>query len=250
MNLKKMTLGVVFVLWFTSGAAAHTAETNGITLEYSNRWRISGKADNMLTLTHTEKPGDVLLSVTWVPLNGSGSDAIRLYRKQLETFGALLRDMPSGDVAGQKTTRFMSNLPNDPDVYVINDVFTIRGRLYLVTVSAQEEDLIGYAWEAQPVLESMKLEGEFVQVEGLLAGAGELPGKDRGIVERATGFVREAVGEVVNIVKSMVEEVKRLIGFSREEPKAKKVVCNPPYIRHDRGCCLDKNVNNICDNDE
>ncbi len=28
------------------------------------------------------------------------------------------------------------------------------------------------------------------------------------------------------------------------------VVCNTPYIRHDTGCCLDRDKNSICDNDE
>jgi hypothetical protein len=26
--------------------------------------------------------------------------------------------------------------------------------------------------------------------------------------------------------------------------------CNPPYIRHEAGCCLDRNYNNICDDEE
>ncbi len=29
-----------------------------------------------------------------------------------------------------------------------------------------------------------------------------------------------------------------------------KIICNQPYIRHAETCCLDKNSNNICDNDE
>jgi hypothetical protein len=29
-----------------------------------------------------------------------------------------------------------------------------------------------------------------------------------------------------------------------------KVVCDPPYLRHAAGCCLDSNKNNICDTDE
>jgi len=28
------------------------------------------------------------------------------------------------------------------------------------------------------------------------------------------------------------------------------IVCDSPYIRHGTGCCLDKNDNQICDNDE
>ncbi len=30
----------------------------------------------------------------------------------------------------------------------------------------------------------------------------------------------------------------------------KEVVCDSPYIRHGEDCCLDKNFNNICDEDE
>ena len=29
-----------------------------------------------------------------------------------------------------------------------------------------------------------------------------------------------------------------------------EVVCNPPYIRYEKGCCLDSNNNSICDRDE
>jgi len=38
--------------------------------------------------------------------------------------------------------------------------------------------------------------------------------------------------------------------FFGHKSSDKNVVCNSPYIRHELGCCLDKNSNSICDNDE
>jgi len=35
-----------------------------------------------------------------------------------------------------------------------------------------------------------------------------------------------------------------------EEKKTEEIVCNSPYIRYGKECCLDKNNNNICDTDE
>ena len=32
--------------------------------------------------------------------------------------------------------------------------------------------------------------------------------------------------------------------------KTPDIVCNSPYMRHDAGCCMDKNANSVCDTDE
>ena len=40
------------------------------------------------------------------------------------------------------------------------------------------------------------------------------------------------------------------VGCSKSKSSDKSVVCDAPYIRHGSDCCLDKNSNNICDNDE
>lgn len=42
-------------------------------------------------------------------------------------------------------------------------------------------------------------------------------------------------------------EVEKLECPTIEEKTYKELVCNPPYIRNDYGCCLDNNDNKICD---
>jgi hypothetical protein len=39
-----------------------------------------------------------------------------------------------------------------------------------------------------------------------------------------------------------------LIGCAAQ--KSPSIVCNSPYIRNGAGCCLDKNINSVCDTDE
>lgn len=35
-----------------------------------------------------------------------------------------------------------------------------------------------------------------------------------------------------------------------EKAEEKEIICNPPYIKYEKECCLDENSNSICDNDE
>jgi sporulation protein YlmC with PRC-barrel domain len=48
------------------------------------------------------------------------------------------------------------------------------------------------------------------------------------------------------VVKNPVQENKTY----EQENKTYEIVCNPPYIRHGKECCLDVNGNLICDEDE
>ncbi len=43
---------------------------------------------------------------------------------------------------------------------------------------------------------------------------------------------------------------KGKIAYEKEAFASEGIVCNPPYIRHENGCCLDRDGNNFCDPDE
>jgi hypothetical protein len=245
MKIETIFATVVLIVMLTVDVAAHTAETDGITLEYGNRWRVSGKTDNMLTLTHTAKPGKILLSVSKVPAPGSLDDASRRYQEKLRSFGAEIESLPAGKVGGKTTQRFLTRLPKDPDVLALNQIFESNGNLYIATVTASEEDLITYAREALPVLESMKFSGKAASAPDVVAG------RAKGIGGKAASLGKGLINKVTSTIKSVFNKVVGFFGFGREETKAvKKTVCNPPYMRLGSKCCLDRNGNSICDKDE
>ena len=63
--------------------------------------------------------------------------------------------------------------------------------------------------------------------------------------------VKSTVSSVVETVRSGIGRVVDYFRPSKQEIKtAKEVVCEKPYIRFGKTCCLDKNGNNICDSDE
>lgn len=53
--------------------------------------------------------------------------------------------------------------------------------------------------------------------------------------------------KIIDFIKKVVEYVKSIVS---EKTSQDNVVCNKPYIRFGRECCLDKNSNSICDSDE
>src|SRR3989344_1798060 len=69
-----------------------------------------------------------------------------------------------------------------------------------------------------------------------------------GQVVKNTGLEKEMVPEIDNNVSDINNE--STIIYVKDNSPPEEVVCNSPYIRVGRDCCLDKNSNSICDNDE
>lgn len=190
MNANKYFIGVLFLILIIGHVAAHSAEIDGITFEYGNNWRISGKTTDKLTLTHIEKPGEVLLSVSKIPAEGNLIDMWNMYKEKLVSFGAEIEELPPGNAAGQSTIRFLTRLPNQPDVIVLNQLFEANGNFYLATVTAKEDDFITYAREAEPVIKSMMFSGKAASASNIRVGESDDAPFQSSIISRFVDFIK------------------------------------------------------------
>ncbi|MFH1834568.1 MAG: hypothetical protein ABH851_00100, partial [Methanobacteriota archaeon] len=71
----------------------------------------------------------------------------------------------------------------------------------------------------------------------------------------AESQITDVEDKAKGILERIIEWIKKFVGSFKSKSdqssdRRDSVVCNPPYIRFEKSCCLDENNNKICDKDE
>jgi len=139
--------------------ASFTFKNELIAFDYGTAWRLSGTSENSVTLGLKEKPGDVFLSVKWLPSDQSrSSDVHRLYEERLNMVAREVRRLDDITIGNITATRYAGIIrKGNKSVVALNVLFQSGSVLYMATYSAKSVDFPTYSAEADRVIKSLRV---------------------------------------------------------------------------------------------
>jgi hypothetical protein len=140
-----------------TAASSFEYESEAIGFTYGPAWRVSGRTASSITLTATDAPGDVLLTVQWQPLPGSG-DFEGQYLSQLAAVGSAIEQLRDLRVDGVVAHRYASARGTDDRSAVsLSVLFSSDDWAYLATLSTDADSLAPFVAPFDEVLETVAL---------------------------------------------------------------------------------------------
>gem|GEM_PF-3888601 len=137
-----------------------TFESETLSFEYGTEWRISGKTDNSIVLTHKDRPGDMLLSAQWFTSQMlDTTDVTQLYRSQLGLLATeiqRLEDIKIGSINAERYASLISR-GDERSVVTLHVLFNSGNTFYLVTFNANPDDFVAYAASANQVIDTIRV---------------------------------------------------------------------------------------------
>ena len=125
---------------------------------YSTAWRMSGKSDNSVTLTHKEAPGNAVLTIEWVAKNASQAADIRaLYEERLKSLASETRKLEDVRIGGVVAQRYASSIKTGNSVAISLNVFlSSANTLCFVTFATDRDRFPKYAQQANDVISTLR----------------------------------------------------------------------------------------------
>jgi hypothetical protein len=143
-----------------SQISTYTFKSETLSFDYGTEWMISGKTDTSVTLTHNEKPGDVILSAQWFEDKKSEqTDITQLYKNQLDLMAGevqRLEDINIGSINAERYASLISGI-GEMSVVTLHVLFNSEGTLYLVMFSAGPDDFVAYTASANEVIDTIRV---------------------------------------------------------------------------------------------
>ncbi|MDO8637913.1 MAG: hypothetical protein Q7R34_17045 [Dehalococcoidia bacterium] len=139
--------------------ASFTFKNELIAFDYGTAWRLSGTSENSVTLGLKEKPGDVFLSVKWLPSDQSrSSDVHRLYEERLGMVAREVKRLDDITIGNITATRYAGLIrKGNQSVVTLNALFQSGSVLYMATYTANSMDFPAYSAEADRVIKSLRV---------------------------------------------------------------------------------------------
>ncbi|MBF8266403.1 MAG: hypothetical protein HW384_2267, partial [Dehalococcoidia bacterium] len=139
--------------------ASFTFKNELIAFDYGTAWRLSGTSENSVTLGLKEKPGDVFLSVKWLPGDQSrSSDVQRLYEERLGMVAREVKRLDDITIGNITATRYAGLIrKGNQSVVTLNVLFQSGSVLYMATYTANSVDFPAYSAEADRVIKSLRV---------------------------------------------------------------------------------------------
>ncbi|GEM_PF-3202699 len=138
--------------------ASFTFKNELIAFDYGTAWRLSGTSENSVTLGLKEKPGDVFLSVKWLPGDQSRTDVHRLYEERLGMVTREVRRLDDITIGNITATRYAGLIrKGSQSVVTLNVLFQSGSVLYMATYTANSADFPAYSAEADRVIKSLRV---------------------------------------------------------------------------------------------
>lgn len=139
--------------------ASFTFKNELIVFDYGTAWRLSGTSENSVTLGLKEKPGDVFLSVKWLPGDQSrSSDVHRLYEERLGMVAREVKRLDDITIGNITATRYAGLIrKGNQSVVTLNVLFQSGSVLYMATYTANSADFPAYSAEADRVIKSLRV---------------------------------------------------------------------------------------------
>ncbi|MFC1958929.1 hypothetical protein ACFLV6_03345 [Chloroflexota bacterium] len=137
-----------------------TFENQFLSFDYGSEWRVSGRTDSSIVLTHKERPGDVLLSAQWVKVQASETaDLVQLFRNQLDLLTTEVQRLEDIKIGSINAERYASLVSRDgqTSVVTLHVLFSSGNHSYLVTFSAGQDDFIAYTTSANQVINTIRV---------------------------------------------------------------------------------------------
>jgi len=130
-----------------------------LSLSYDAAWRISGKSDDSMTLTHKEAPGQVLLSVRWLAMPAAqAGDVQALYEEKLKTMATETKKLEDVRIGGVVANRYASAMKTGGSEVVSLNVFLSSAKtMYFVTFAGERDRFVKYAQQANTVIDTLRI---------------------------------------------------------------------------------------------